>query len=113
MKDHHVLEEQADHWVADNQAYLTAALAEVKAALSRHVDRGTSAGGKDAAFGSEEVALEIVSNLVSSSAPLPGEPAAIETLCAATHCGKPARSLADSTNPLVRVVDEVRFRTVD
>ena len=86
--DRHVLEEQADHdWVAGNQAYLAAALAEVKAALSRHVDRGTSAGGEDAA-------PEIVPDeRASGPAPLPGDPAAIETLCAAFNLSRFERSI--------------------
>ena len=84
--DRHVMEEQADHWVAGNQAYLAAALAEVKAALSRHIDRGTSGG-------SEYAAPEIVPEQASGPAPLPGDPAAIETLCAAFNLSRFERSI--------------------
>ena len=81
------MEEQFNHdWVACNQVFLAAALADIKATLSRHVDRGTSAGSEDAA-------AEIVPEAASGPASLPGEAAAIEMLCAAFNLSRFERSI--------------------
>jgi ATPase family associated with various cellular activities (AAA) len=77
MRGDGAMEEGVDHdWVASNQAGLAAALAEVKAALGRHVDHGTTSGGEQAA------AERLPAGTTGPTAVL-GAPTAIDTLCAA------------------------------
>jgi hypothetical protein len=77
MQGDGVTAEQVGHdWVASNQAGLTAALAEVKAALNRHVDHG-------AASGDEEVTSGPLPEPSAGAPSIPSGATAIDTLCTA------------------------------
>jgi ATPase family protein associated with various cellular activities (AAA)/winged helix domain-containing protein len=87
MRGDGVMEEGVDHdWVTSNQAGLAAALADIKATLARHADRGTST------FAEDEIPKTLAEE-ASSPAPLRGGAAALDALCTAFNLSVFERSI--------------------